>query len=528
MIGRRSTRNRDVPRHLLAILDGQISYDKRLDKVLEYVADLTALPNTYLYIAHEGGRHLHLARSRATARATAPERGPRIMGDPQEGGTSWSIGAPPFELGLREGEDIVRLVDSPVGRLLSLPLHTSGGKFVGVVQAGPVANSEPPKNAAARHAQVEATIATVVATAVREEASRRRAELAEAKLEGTRRLASSALDVEQLIGLLLDLALSSTQTEAGFVAIADLDGALRFVDQRGLDGAVLAGINLDPQTGLFDWSLGELGGSLVLRDLEKATELGIRSVLAVPLIEHDERLGIFALLNFGEAGTFDERSLELLAAFADQIRLMLHNARSFGDFSDRYVETMVGLAGALDAGRSEHADHHQRVSSVGRKLAAGMGMDPAEVQAIATAGLIHDVGMAATAAVEGAFEADIQHPAVGASLVEHLPLHRSVALAVACHHEWFDGWGFPGGLEGRAIPRAGRVLAMAEFLVEMSTPDVVRPAWSAEQLAEEVRQRRGSQFDPEVADLTVELLESRAADLFVARTAVPQPAASEV
>jgi HD-GYP domain-containing protein (c-di-GMP phosphodiesterase class II) len=423
-------------------------------------------------------------------------------------------------LGLREGDDSARVIDSPVGRLLSLPLHTSGGTLVGIVQAGPLAESEAPKIAAGRYGGVETTIAAVVAAAVREEASRRRAELAEAKLEGTRRLAASTLDVEQLIGLLLDLALCSTQTEAGFVAIADHDGALRIVDHRGLDGAMLAGISLDPETGLFDWSLGELGGGLVLHDVETATELGIRSVLAVPLIEREERLGIFALLNFGDAGTFDERSLELLAAFADQIRLMLHNARTFGDFSERYMETMVGLASALDAGRSDHADHHRRVSSLGRTLAAGLGLDAAEVEAIATAGLIHDVGMAATAAMEGAFEADIQHPAVGASLVEHLPLHRSVASAVACHHEWFDGWGFPSGLEGRAIPRAGRVLAMAEFLVEMSTPDVVRPAWTVDQLVDEIRQRRGSQFDPEVADLTAQLLESRASELLVSQIAV--------
>jgi HD-GYP domain-containing protein (c-di-GMP phosphodiesterase class II) len=285
---------------------------------------------------------------------------------------------------------------------------------------------------------------------------------------------------------------------------------------------VLAGIDLDPETGLFDWSLGDLGGSLILGDVEKAAELGIRSVLAVPLIEGDERLGIFALLNFGDAETFGERSLELLAAFADQIRLMLHSARTFADFSERYMQTIVGLSLALDAARPGQADHHQRVSAVGRSLADGLGLDADEVEAIAMAGLIHDVGLAASAAVEHAFESDIQHPAVGASLIQHLPLHRSVATAVACHHEWFDGWGFPGGLEGRSIPRAGRVLAMAEFLVEMSTPDVIRPAWTAEQLADEVRQRRGSQFDAEVSDLALELIESRADDLLVAGIAVHQ------
>jgi HD-GYP domain-containing protein (c-di-GMP phosphodiesterase class II) len=524
-IGRRPTLNGHDPHPLLAILGRHVPYDERLGEILAYVSDMTGLPDTYLYVAHEGGRHLHLARSRATAPAVAPDSGATIVGDSQEGGTAWSVGTPPFELSLREDDDqdILRVIDTPVGRLLSLPLHASGGALVGVVQAGPVTDAEPQRIAVARFAETKAAIAALVATAVREEASRSRAELAEARLEGTRRLAASALDVHQLIGLLLDLALSSTRTDAGFVAIADQAGALRIVDHRGLDDTVFDKISLDTETGLFDWSLGELGGGLFLRDVETATELGIRSVLAVPLIEHEERLGIFALLNFGEAGTFDEHQLELLAAFAQQIQLMLHNARTFATFSERYVETIVGLARALDAGRTEYADHHHRVSSVGRTLAVGLGLEEEEVEAIATAGLVHDVGMAAAPADERAFETDIQHPAVGASLVEHLPLHRCVAQAIACHHEWFDGWGFPDGLQGRAIPRAGRVLAMAEFLVEMSTPDVIRPAWTAEQLVEEIRQRRGSQFDPEVADLASALIESRAADLLVARIAVDQP-----
>lgn len=524
MIGRRSSRDTADPRPLVTILDRHESYGERLDAVLEHVSHSTGLPDAYLYIAHEGGRHLHLERSRATAAPAPVADVPSVMAGADEGGSAWSVATPPFELGLREGDDRMRAVDTPVGRLLSLPLHTSLGGFVGLVRAGPLDAPEPPKEAERDHAAVGPTMASVVAAAVREEAVRGRASLAEAQLESTRRLASSALDVEQLVGLLLDLALSSTQTEAGFVAIADAAGNLRLTDQRGIDPAVLDGIDLDPETGLFDWSLGELTGSLVLSDVEQAEALGIRSLLAVPLIEGGRRLGIFALVAFSEAEPIDERGLELLEAFADQIRLMLHNARTFGNFSERYLETLNGLAGSLDAGRPEHADHHRRVSAVARALARELGMLDGEVEAIATAGLIHDVGMVAMAGVEGAFAADVQHPAVGASLVEHLPLHRAVANAVACHHEWFDGWGFPAGLQGRAIPRAGRVLAMAEFLVEMSTPDAVRPAWTRRRLLDEIRDRRGTQFDPQITDLTVRLLESRAPELVAARVAAdPAP-----
>lgn len=521
MIGRRGASNGHGREPLLGILDRDTTYDGRLERVLEFVSEMTSLSNVYVYVAHAGGGHLHLARSRVTAVATPSDGGAPVLGTVDEGGTAWNVGTPPFELTRREVGDAVRVVDSPVGPLLSLPLQTAGGTLVGAVHAGPVEGTKPPKAAAARHAELGTVIAAVLSATVREEATRRRAETAELQLEAARRIAGGALDVEKLVSLLLDLALPATHSETGFVAIADRHGALRIAGQRGLDQSVLDAISLDPDAGLFDWSLSEADGGLILRDVETATELGIRSVLAVPLTERGERLGIFALLNFGDAGTFGEHSLELLDAFAEQIRLMLHNARTFGDFSERYLQTMIGLARSMNAGEGAGSDHHERVSSVCRVLATGLGMDAAEVDAIVIAGLIHDVGM--VAAAEQAFDADIQHPAVGASLIEHLPLHRSVARAVASHHEWFDGWGFPQGLEGRAIPRAGRVLAMAEFLVEMSTPDLVRPAWSAAQLTAEVRQRRGTQFDPEIADLTVALIESRDAELLAAGIGLDRP-----
>jgi putative nucleotidyltransferase with HDIG domain len=144
------------------------------------------------------------------------------------------------------------------------------------------------------------------------------------------------------------------------------------------------------------------------------------------------------------------------------------------------------------------------VSAVAAAIATEAGLDAPEAEAVRIAGLIHDVGLAGSA--EGSWESDVEHPTVGASLVAHLPLHPGVSGAVASHHEWFDGWGFPAGLSGEEIPPAGRALAVAEFLVELSTPDVVRPGWPRDKLAVELAQRSGSQFDPTMADAAARLL----------------------
>ena len=243
--------------------------------------------------------------------------------------------------------------------------------------------------------------------------------------------------------------------------------------------------------------------------------MGIRSLLAVPLMEAGDPLGVFALVTYAEGAEFDEHDLSLLEAFTEQIRLMLFNAQLFGSFTERYLATVEGLAGALDARRPETRGHHRTVSAVGEAIAREAGLDDAEAQAVRVAGLIHDVGLAGSA--QGSWEADVEHPTVGASLVAHLPLHPGVAGAVATHHEWFDGWGFPGGLTGDAIPPAGRALGVAEFIVELTTPDEVRPGWPPDRLGAELAQRSGSQFDPVMADAAARLL---------ARDALPLPAAA--
>jgi putative nucleotidyltransferase with HDIG domain len=490
---------------LLAMLGRTEGYRDRLDGALGAVGDLAERPDCYLYVLEPGGLRFHLEHTKARPAADPSRRAPGPMERIAEGGAEWSLPTPPFELTRSEADELPRVVATPVGPLWSMPVVGIDGEMAGLIQVGPVQGDSVPRQFAAAYGELAPALGSVVAIARHEEEMRLRLTSATAQLEAGRRLAGSALDVERLVTLLLELALASTRTEAGFVAIQDAaSGELQLRASSGMPEGFAEGLDLSPGTGLLDWSASD-GGALFLRDLEAAERLGISSLLAVPLVEDSEALGVFALVNFGGGDTFTGQSLELLGAFADQIRLMLHNARLFGSFAERYMGTVQGLAQALDSRRSETTGHHEAVSSCAVALAQELGFEPSQVDAIRTAGLIHDVGLAGSA--EGRWEADVEHPTVGASLVAHLPLDPSVSDAVATHHEWFDGWGFPNGLVGEAISPAGRVMAVAEFLVEMATEETVRPALSPERLAEELTQRRGSQFEPRVADAAQRLLE---------------------
>ncbi len=475
-------------RALLTPLEGDGTYEERLDALLEQVVALTGLEAAYLYVIDETGERFHLERARAAAGTASPGAA--------EGGAEAIETSPPLHLPATAADGEARVVGTPVGPLWSVPLGR-----IGLVQAGPISGSKPPRRVRAALGDAAFPLAIVVRQAREEASLRARLAALSARVEAGQRLAGSALDLGRYVELLLELALRSTRTESGFVAIVGPAG-LEIRAESGLPAGFADGIDLDPESGVFDWSPAAEGGALIVRSLDSAAAAGIRSILAVPLIEGDEPLGVFALINFGDGGTFDEGSLELLATFADQIRQMLHNDRLFRDFASRYLQTVEGLAASLDVRRPHTHGHHERVAANAAALAAELGHDDAEVEAVRIAGLIHDAGMAGGSD----YQADVDHPSVGAALVEQLPLHPWVAAGVSAHHEWWDGWGFPLGLAGEAVPRAGRILAAAEFLDEMSSGDPVREPWGADRLVAELEVRGRTQLEPEVAAAAIRLV----------------------
>jgi GAF domain-containing protein len=479
-------------RQVLSVLARESGYERRLDALLDLVAELGGLPSGHLYLLDEGGRRFHLQRSRLPAGTHGVQAGGGL-----EGGAGSVTPAPPLELPRTPADEGERTVDTPAGRLRSLPLALDG-ELLGLLQLGPVDNDLPRH---ARHAlePLRFPLALALQRARDEHALRQQLDAALARIDVSRRLEGSALDLDRFVDLLLELALRSTRTEAGFVATVDPNGGpLALRSHRGLTDGVAEQLDLSPETGLFDWSPAAEGGALVLRDFETASRLGFRSLLAVPLLDGDVPLGVFALVNFGESGTFDEDSLELLETYAEQIKLMLRNARLFESFAEEYLATVKSLARSLDARRALTRGHHERMAAVAEALARELGLPGDEVEAIRTAALIHDVGLAGVVEAE-AYIADIAHPTIGAGLVAHLPLHPFVAEAIAAHHEWFDGWGFPHGLKGEEIPLGGRVLGAAELLVELGTGDAVRGPMPLDGIAAELDVRSGSQLDPRVA-----------------------------
>ena len=473
--------------------------DERLAACLAAVGRQAVLAECHFYAREEPASPYHLQRTWTDGgRGSAATS---VVGAASAGGA-----LPQLDLVAEPGEAF-SVVTTQVGGLYALPLRAGDLDALVLVREPGGRLGRGGRRTLLEAAEV---LAVVLAQLQREAGLERRLLAATARADTSRRLQASAVALDDFLRLLIDLALSATQSEAGFVAVADERGELSIRASAGLPPGA-AQLDLSPETGIFDWELATSASPLIVRDPLQAAELGVRSVLAVPLQRDEVPLGVFALLTFTRPAAFDADVLRLVSSFADQVTVMLDSSRLFAQFTDRYVTVLEGIAGAVDARRPGQVPYHALTGRLAGSIAVGVGMPLDEAASVRRAGRVHDVGLAALPTAKDAYAVDVEHPSVGAGLVGTVPVPATMVEAVECHHEWYDGWGFPRGLGGQDIPIAGRVLAVAAFAADLAVGDPLRPPWTADRIATEIRSRAGAQFDPGVVEAALPLVQSELA-----------------
>jgi HD-GYP domain-containing protein (c-di-GMP phosphodiesterase class II) len=99
----------------------------------------------------------------------------------------------------------------------------------------------------------------------------------------------------------------------------------------------------------------------------------------------------------------------------------------------------------------------------------------------------------------------VEHPKIGQVILEQAGAVRDAASIVLHHHEWFNGQGYPHGLAGAEIPIGSRIVAIADAYEAMRSNRPYKPSITHEAAIAELRRQRGTQFDPELVDMFVEL-----------------------
>jgi len=175
-----------------------------------------------------------------------------------------------------------------------------------------------------------------------------------------------------------------------------------------------------------------------------------------------------------------------------------------------FLNAITSLAYALEAKDRYTSGHSQRVAEISVAIAEQLGMPPESVEKIRLAGLIHDIGKIGvresvlnklSMLTDEEFQHIKRHPEIGEPILAPIVEDEEVLKIVRHHHERYDGKGYPDGLFGEAIPLGARILAMADSYDAMTSERPYRRAMRAETACAEIEHGKGTQFDPEVADV---------------------------
>jgi putative nucleotidyltransferase with HDIG domain len=173
-------------------------------------------------------------------------------------------------------------------------------------------------------------------------------------------------------------------------------------------------------------------------------------------------------------------------------------------------ELLLFMVKAIEARDPYTSGHSRRVAQYSRIIARAIGLSAKQVERVATAALLHDVGK-----MDEIYAPILQkpdkltqeewaimqtHPIKSAELVATVSHLRELVAPVRHHHENWDGSGYPDGIAGEAIPLESRIIMFADTIDAMTSDRPYRRALGEQAVREELAKCRGKQFDPIICD----------------------------
>lgn len=180
------------------------------------------------------------------------------------------------------------------------------------------------------------------------------------------------------------------------------------------------------------------------------------------------------------------------------------------------METVEALTNTIDAKDTYTSGHSRRVAKYSRMLAEKLGLSKEDCDLIYRAGLLHDVGKIRVPEevinkpgrlTDEEFELMKIHPVAGFRIISGISWDKRICYGARFHHERYDGKGYPDKRAGEDIPRIARIIGVADAYDAMSSNRSYRAHLPQDAVREQIVKGRGTQFDPEVADAMLALID---------------------
>ncbi len=340
---------------------------------------------------------------------------------------------------------------------------------------------------------------------------------------------NSSLGLRRVLEEVMDSLISLMHAERGFLMLRESNGELAVQIARGI-----AHINLDEEAFKVSKTIVrkvvESGAPVLTTNAQadprfdaqmSVAAYQLRSILCVPLKLKDDLIGVLYVDNRAHAGIFKENDLELISGFADQAAVAIDSARLFEDLQESHRElekayqaTLEGWVRALDLRDKETEGHTQRVTILTERLARSMGVEGDALVHITRGALLHDIGkMAIPDGIllkPGQLTDDermlIQkHPVYAYEMLSPIAFLVPAIDIPYCHHEKWDGSGYPRGIRGKEIPFAARIFPVVDVWDALTSNRPYRRALPQYEVRARIKADSGKHFDPVVVDAFMEM-----------------------
>lgn len=338
-------------------------------------------------------------------------------------------------------------------------------------------------------------------------------------------------DFQEMVRTSLHLLLGTLAIRRGVVAEYDkAEQVLRFVAVRGLGDDPQPEVALDEEdvNGLL--SLG-LCGLAMDNDSPAFTRFaarhqpllaGLRIDLVVPLVVRNDLTGLVLLGGKASEEPFTTEDREVVCSMARHIGVGIHTHRLLEELERKaeenrqlydglraiYRDTVRAFAAAIDVKDKYTQGHSERVGKYSEIIAREMGWSDEEVEGIAIAGYLHDIGKLVVERdiINAPYRIDAKqsselnrHPAAGYEILSPIRHpYADIPLMARHHHERIDGRGYPDGLTGDQIPIGTKIISLADSFDAMTTNRPYKTRRSFEEVIEDFRRNTGKQFDVDV------------------------------
>jgi putative nucleotidyltransferase with HDIG domain len=181
-----------------------------------------------------------------------------------------------------------------------------------------------------------------------------------------------------------------------------------------------------------------------------------------------------------------------------------------------HFETIMAFSDALEARDQYTAGHSRRVMEYSKSIGQRMKLDKQDIEDLKRSALLHDIGKIGipdivlkkkTKLTDEEYAIIKSHPETGAAILKNIKSFKHLVPAVYHHHEQFNGEGYPDSVKGAAIPLHARIISIADTFDAMTSSRSYRSALSFRKALSELERCKGTQFDPDITDIFIDILQ---------------------